>query len=338
MALDEISQVEMLVDLAKKNGGEVSTLCRVPYKNKKFPVYGITIGSSNPKDPTLGLFGGVHGLERVGTQVVVAFLETLLQQMSWDKDLAARMKRVRVVSVPLVNPVGMHLGTRANGNGVDLMRNAPVEGEGIPLLVGGHRLSPKLWWYRGEDSQQLELEVAATTQFVRDQMFSSKAALSLDCHSGFGMQDRLWFPYARTRAPFPLTREARAIEKLLSTTYPNHVYKVEPQSVSYTTHGDFWDLLFDEHQQTFGDRPYIPWTLEMGSWLWVKKNPLQMLQTQGLFNPIKPHRIRRTLRRHLSLLDFFLSAVKNHEVWSNDKKLVAPSRTRARKKTLGRVS
>jgi hypothetical protein len=337
MALDELSQVELLVDLAKKYG-EVETLCKVPYKDKKFPVYGISIGSKNPKDPTLGLFGGVHGLERVGTQVVVAFLETLLQQMSWDKDLAARMKRVRIVSIPIVNPVGMYLGTRANGNGVDLMRNAPVEGEDIPLLVGGHRLSPKLWWYRGADPQQMEPEVAAATQFVRDQMFSAKASLSLDCHSGFGLQDRLWFPYARTRAPFPLMREARAIEKLLGMTYPNHVYKVEPQSVSYTTHGDFWDLLFDEHLEVADGRPYIPWTLELGSWLWVKKNPLQLFQAQGLFNPIKPHRIRRTLRRHLLLLDFFLSAVKNHEVWSNDKKLVVTSRTRPRKKTLGRVS
>jgi hypothetical protein len=47
----------------------------------------------------------------------------------------------------------------------------------------------------------------------------------------------------------------------------------------------------------------------------VRKNPLQGLSTLGRFNPIQPHRHRRTLRRHLRLLDFLLHAVISHRAW-----------------------
>ncbi len=333
-ATDEILQVQALAKLASQFG-EVEKLAEIKYRDKKFPIYSFVIGSARRSDPTLGLFGGVHGLERVGTQIVCAFLETLIQQLTWDKDLIARMKNLRIASIPLINPVGMYLGTRGNGQGVDLMRNAQVEGEDVPFLVGGQRLSSKLWWYRGQTGGPLEKEVEASMNFVRREVFPSRASLSLDCHSGFGMQDRLWYPYARTKTPFPRIHEAQTIQQLLSKTYPYHVYKIESQSSAYTTHGDFWDVLFDEHQKERPDSPFIPWTLELGSWMWVKKNPLQIFDIQGLFNPIKPHRIRRTLRRHLLLIDFFLSAVKNHEVWSDQKKLAVTQRPRSRKKALG---
>ena len=61
--------------------------------------------------------------------------------------------------------------------------------------------------------------------------------------------------------------------------------------------------------------PFIPWTLEMGSWNWVRKNPFQLMSLTGPFNPIVPHRLRRVQRHHLLLIDFFLRAVHNHEAW-----------------------
>ena len=43
--------------------------------------------------------------------------------------------------MPLVNPVGMYKGYRSNGNGVDLMRNSPIESkEKVYPFVGGHRI------------------------------------------------------------------------------------------------------------------------------------------------------------------------------------------------------
>ena len=48
---------------------------------------------------------------------------------------------------------------------------------------------------------------------------------------------------------------------------------------------------------------FLPLTLEMGSWLWVKKNPRQLFSRHGIFNPLIEHRQQRVLRRHLALLD-----------------------------------
>ena len=60
----------------------------------------------------------------------------------------------------------------------------------------------------------------------------------------------------------------------------------------------------------------------MGSWIWVKKNPLQLFTKTGLFNPMKQHRMNRTLRRHVPLFDFLVHGLISHQVWSQvDEKL-----------------
>lgn len=40
------------------------------------PVYAIGLGNPNPDVPAIGFFGGVHGLERIGAEVVIAFCTT----------------------------------------------------------------------------------------------------------------------------------------------------------------------------------------------------------------------------------------------------------------------
>lgn len=62
---------------------------------------------------------------------------------------------------------------------------------------------------------------------------------------------------------------------------------------------------------------FMPLTLEMGSWSWVRKNPSQMLSVLGPFNPVVPHRVRRTLRRHLPLFDFLYRAVASPAAWTD---------------------
>ena len=315
----ELSRILNIIDLAKKfSEVEVRTLASVSTGGREFPIFSFNVGSKDKSKPTLGLFGGVHGLERIGTQCVLAYFESLFEQMQWDKDLHERLKDVRIVSIPLINPSGMFFGTRSNSNGVDLMRNAPVEASEKPAwLVGGHRLSAKLPWYRGPTPGTLELEADTLINFVREEMFGSEAALVLDCHSGFGLKDRLWYPYARTTDPFPQLHYVQKLKDLLDRSYPNHVYLVEPQSLSYTTHGDLWDYMFDEHRTKHGSSNplFIPWTLEMGSWMWVRKNPLQLFSSLGHFNPVKGHRYKRTLRRHMPLFDFLLRATKNYKAW-----------------------
>ena len=96
-------------------------------------------------------------------------------------------------------------------------------------------------------------------------------------------------------------------------TYPHQEYLFEPQAKHYLVHGDLWDYLYLESLER--GNIFLPLTLEMGSWRWVRKNPLQIRQLLGLFHPMKPHRHRRVLRSHLILLDFLLHATLSYQNW-----------------------
>ena len=119
-------------------------------------------------------------------------------------------------------------------------------------------------------------------------LVASVTALTVDFHSGFGMKDRFWYPYAKTMDQFPNIQEVESLKDLIDETLHHHIYSIEPQSYSYTTHGDLWDFLYDEHRDLNkgSQKLLISWTLEMGLWNWVKKNPRQILSFAGLFNPI----------------------------------------------------
>ena len=275
------------------------------------PIYCFRFGTSDRLAPALLVTGGVHGLEQIGTHVAIAFLGSLVTRLTWDDILRSALERVRIFVVPLANPVGMARGTRANGRGVDLMRNAPASDLGGTPLVGGHRISPRLPWFMGH---AIERETAALLDLVERELFAAPLAIALDLHSGFGLVDRLWYPYARTREPPPDLPRIEALVRLLDATFPNHVYHIEQTARVYTIRGDLWDYLYDRRRAR-GGGALLSLTLEMGSWTWVRKNPLQGLSMLGRFNPIKPHRLSRTLRRHLPLLDFLLHAAASYRTW-----------------------
>jgi hypothetical protein len=311
MSLPELEELERLMErlgaLAR-----CETLTRVG----GYPIHGLVMGSEDEAAPCLLLVGGVHGLERIGTQVVLAYLGTLAERLQWDELTRNALEHSRIAAVPLLNPVGMNARTRANGNGVDLMRNGPSNGGAkVSFLVGGHRLSPLLPWYMGAKGH-LEPESSALIEFVERRVLGSTAAIALDVHSGFGFQDRLWFPYARSAEPFPNIPEMYALHELLEQTLPHHVYRAEPQSRAYTIDGDLWDYLYDRSRER-GQGIFLPMTLEMGSWTWVRKNPRQVFSALGTFNPIKRHRLHRTLRRHLLLIDFLHRATVGHRAWAS---------------------
>lgn len=278
------------------------------------PVHAFRFGTTDRSAPALLVTGGVHGLERIGTDVAIAYLTSLLARLSWDAVLHEALAHTRVLVVPLLNPVGMTRGQRANGNGVDLMRNAPAAPTGGTPLLGGQQLSSRLPWYMGAPGAAMEPEAAGLVSFVERELFETPLAIALDLHSGYGFVDRLWYPYARTREPLPDRPAIDALAHLLDDTLPNHVYRVEQTAQVYTIRGDLWDHLYDRRRAA-GSGTLLPLTLEMGSWAWVRKNPLQGLTNLGRFNPVKPHRHRRTLRRHLPLLDFLFHATASHRAW-----------------------
>jgi hypothetical protein len=313
--LPELEAVERIIDLGGKHlDTRVVHTARAPGV-EGLPVYAIGMGNTSPRVPAMGFFGGVHGLERIGAEVVIAFLQSLVMRLQWDTTLHQQLESVRLVFMPIVNPGGMLMGTRANPHGVDLMRNAPVDAvDQVPFLIGGQRISAGLPWYRGRLGEEMEAENLALCGVVQEELLSRRFAMALDCHSGFGASDRIWFPYAHTRKPIAHLAEMQALKEVFWQTYSHHAYVFEPQSLQYLAHGDIWDHLY---LQACGDdnRVFLPLTLEMGSWLWIKKNPRQMFSLKGIFNPLIEHRQHRVLRRHLSLLDFLSRAACSHERW-----------------------
>lgn len=291
------------------------TLCEARLPGHRLPVYAMTLGCDDPSAPAIAFLGGVHGLERIGAAVVMAFLRSLIVRLQWDQVLHRQLESLRLVFMPLVNPGGTWLGTRANPAGVDLMRNAPVEAEEqAPYLFGGQRISSGLPWYRGPLGAAMEPEAQALCDLVQQELLGRPFSMAVDCHSGFGVSDRIWFPYACTRRPIEHLAEVHALVDIFERSYAHHRYIFEPQSLQYRTHGDLWDYLYRgvEHQ---AGQVFLPLTLEMGSWLWIKKNPWQIFSRHGIFNPLILHRQQRVMRRHLALLDFFMRSASSFDRW-----------------------
>jgi hypothetical protein len=279
--LPELVALERIIELG---AGRLETrvVCNVDTRDGcSYPVHVITLGNPALDVPAVGYFGGVHGLERIGAGVVLAYLQSLVMRLQWDSTLHRQLESVRLVFMPIVNPGGMALGTRANPNGVDLMRNAPVEArEPVPFLVGGQRLSPGLPWYRGPKAKPMEIENEAVCNVVRSELLSRNFCLSVDCHSGFGSSDRIWFPYAHTRAPIIHLAEVHALTSIFVKSNSHHRYIIEPQSLQHLAHGDLWDHLYLQ-SCTQDQRIFLPLTLEMGSWLWVKKTRVSCSHVTG---------------------------------------------------------
>lgn len=329
--LPELRELERIMQIGRNNL-ESSIACEIISGNNRFPVYQIALGNPDPTLPAIGFFGGLHGLERVGTHVLLYFLRSLITRLKWDKSLHHLLQDVRLVFMPLINPGGMSQSTRCNLNGVDLMRNAPIEAEGkVPFLLGGHRISPRLPWYRGAAEAEMEIENLALCNVVQNELLSHDFSIAVDCHSGFGLRDRVWFPHAHSVHPIDHLADIIALEELFQQTHPNNRYLFEPQSLHYRTHGDIWDYLYLQTEKD-KSKTFLPLTLEMGSWLWVKKNPRQLFSLHGLFNPIVEHRLNRVLRRHTVWLEFLMHAAAGHDNWM----LKGPSRLRMQERGVAR--
>ncbi len=314
----ELKEIESIIQQDNNRYLSCEVLSHITFKEQLFPIYALSIGCKAPDAPCITFTGGVHGLERIGTQVVLTFLQTVLSRLEWDIAFEDMLQRVRINFLPLLNPVGMLNETRSNGQGIDLMRNAPVDCHEKTIWLGsGHRISPHIPWYRGEQGQPMQAEAQALCSFIKNNVFSSPFSIVLDCHSGFGYHDQIWFPYANSKLkPIKHLSEVYCLRQLFFQTYPYQNYKFEPQSQHYLTHGDLWDHLYMqslEHNTTF-----LPLTLEIGSWRWIRKNPLQLRSSLGFFHPIKPHRTNRVLRGHLILMEFLVHATLSYKKWLNE--------------------
>ncbi len=292
---------------------DVRAVAGVHTAGPPFEIFTAALGSRDPRAPAIGFFGGIHGLERIGTQLILSYMRALLFRLAWDTLLRQQLQNVRLLFMPIVNPGGMWAHKRANPRGVDLMRNAPQRAEGsVPFLAGGQNWSSLLPWYCGQRGAPMETESTALLQVVQAELSSRPFSLALDCHSGYGFGDSLWFPYARTRRLMAHLPEMFTLKAMLEQSMPHHDYSFEPQSRQYLLHGDLWDHAYDHAPS---GHVFLPMTLELGSWLWIRKNPRQLFSRHGIFNPIKAHRVKRVLRRHVDLLDFLTRAAHAAPAW-----------------------
>ena len=320
----EFPEMEELLGIVKQFSDKLKLdlLCEVKSKGDVcYPVHAISLGNAAIDKPAVLFVGGVHGVERIGSQVVLSFLASLLNRLDWDRQLKQLLNDCYVAFIPIVNPSGMVMQRRANANGVDLMRNSPsIAKEGASFMVGGQQISSKLPWFRGAKGQAMEIENRALVEFVSAKLFSRPFSLVLDCHSGFGHRDRLWFPYAHSACEaIDDLGVVYRLRRAFFSGFPHQNYLFEPQTKHYICHGDLWDYCYEQSLTYTGT--FIPITLEMGSWRWLKKNPLQVFNSLGLYHPMKPHRVQRVLRRHLVLMEFLMDATYSWQTLFNDPQL-----------------
>ena len=320
----EFPEMDQLLNILQlfPNKLKVELLCEVNgNSNDSYPVHAISLGNASIDKPGVLFVGGVHGVERIGSQVVLSFLASLLNRLDWDTQLQYLLNNCYLGFVPIVNPSGMVMQRRANANGVDLMRNSPsIATDGASFMVGGQRISAHLPWFRGKSGQAMEVENQALVKFAQTNLFPRPFSLVLDCHSGFGQSDRIWFPYANSISqPIDDLGVVYRLRKAFFNGFPHQNYLFEPQTKHYVCHGDLWDYCYDQSLAYPGT--FIPLTLEMGSWRWLKKNPLQLFNSLGLYHPMKPHRVQRVLRRHLILMEFLMDACHSWQSFLYDPQL-----------------
>ena len=101
--LPELIALERIIELGA-NRFSSRIVCDVDVPGKgSYPVHVVTLGNPSHDVPAVGYFGGVHGLERIGAEVVIAYLHSLVMRLQWDSTLHRQLESVRLVFMPIVN-------------------------------------------------------------------------------------------------------------------------------------------------------------------------------------------------------------------------------------------
>src|SRR5690606_27210732 len=84
---DELPELLELGRLIERLGpsARVERLASVPDEGGAHPILGVSLGAEDPRAPAILFVGGVHGLERIGTEVVLAHLGHLAERLRWDR-------------------------------------------------------------------------------------------------------------------------------------------------------------------------------------------------------------------------------------------------------------
>ena len=161
----------------------------------------------DPTAPVLGLFGGVHGLERIGSQVVLSLMNTFFANDFMGQSYSRDFRKMRLFYAFDQSPGEFFIKREAILRGVDLMRNAPVDAEGKSTwLVGRSPPVHQTSMVQRSTGRRIASRIQSPAWSLPPKFFQSSRVLTVDFHSGFGNIDRLWLPYAKSTRPFSCAR------------------------------------------------------------------------------------------------------------------------------------
>ena len=114
MPASPLLELDELHRLIEMGGAHLAarTMGHVQAGPRELPLIAVTLGNPSPDVPAVGFFGGIHGLERIGAEVALAYLGNLVHRLKWDSVLHAMLERLRIVFMPLVNPGYLAVKTR----------------------------------------------------------------------------------------------------------------------------------------------------------------------------------------------------------------------------------
>ena len=146
-------------------------------------------------------FGGVHGLESHRQHISCwCICAACVHRLNGDQILQHELQSA--AGIHATGQPWRHVSPQPRQPaGCDLMRNASglKRERCLSCLPDSAPALPLPWWYRRAAGAPMQMESQALCDLVETELLSRSFSLALDCHSGLGLQDRLWFPYASSR-------------------------------------------------------------------------------------------------------------------------------------------
>jgi carboxypeptidase T len=251
---------------AQQKHPDIATVETIGKSYLQRPIEVIRISSSDKDVPRVLFVGGIHGLEKVGVEMVIRLMDRLLEGHGTDQRITTMLEQRQVWLVPVLNPDGYATSRRKNARGVDLNRNFAV-GFSSP----GSASRWRLWPFYAGPSPYSEPE----TRAIKDLTARVPFSIALSFHSFGGLIN---FPYGHTRTPAKDNKLFRAISQEMRKRQPHEKYAARQLSWLYKPKGSLEDDLY-EHGGT------LAFLIEMMRWFPRLMRPTVFWRRFSWFNP-----------------------------------------------------
>ena len=80
----------------------VQTESSIFLDKQTLPIYSIEVCPFKPGLPTVIFSGGVHGIERIGSQVLLSYMDMLSSRSPWDSLVQHQLDQLNIIFIPIV--------------------------------------------------------------------------------------------------------------------------------------------------------------------------------------------------------------------------------------------